>query len=71
MGILHVWLFHWELLATETGFFIWGCSILMGLILYLSGRKIAVTRLIFASTLVSIILACFTVTIDVVTNSAP
>ncbi|TWK98986.1 hypothetical protein CHCC10893_1443 [Bacillus licheniformis] len=34
----------WELLATETGFFIWGCSILMGLILYLSGRKNAVTR---------------------------
>ncbi|TWM43007.1 hypothetical protein CHCC14816_3441 [Bacillus licheniformis] len=44
MGIFHVWLFHWELLATETGFFIWGCSILMGLILYLSGRKNAVTR---------------------------
>ncbi|TWM24545.1 hypothetical protein CHCC14821_1015 [Bacillus paralicheniformis] len=71
MGILYVWLFHWELLATETGCFIWGCSIIMGLILYLTGRKSAMitTRLIFASTLMVIILVCFTLAIDAVTSS--
>jgi len=73
MGILYVWLFHWELLATKTGCFIWSCSIIMGFILYLTGRKSAMitTRLIFASTLMVIILVIFTLAIDAVTSSMP
>ncbi|MDN5388053.1 MULTISPECIES: hypothetical protein [Bacillus] len=72
MGILYVWLFHWELLATKTGCFIWSCSIIMGFILF-TGRKSAMitTRLIFASTLMVIILVIFTLAIDAVTSSMP
>ncbi|MCU9611942.1 hypothetical protein OEV98_00030 [Caldibacillus lycopersici] len=77
--ILYFWIFDWQKLVTEVGLISWIGSILFGIIIYLVYRKLVITeigtliskRIVFATTLMTIILGFFALIIEFITHSMP
>ncbi|WP_430787400.1 hypothetical protein VBD025_16355 [Virgibacillus flavescens] len=77
--ILYFWVFNWKQLITDVGLFSWIGSIILGILIYFIYRifvnadkfTILSKRLIFSSTLLSIILGIFAIAIEFITNSMP
>lgn len=77
--ILYFWVFAWRQLITDVGLISWIGSIILGIVLYLIYRIFVkvdkfVTfskRLIFCTTLMTIILGVFAIAIEIITSSMP
>ncbi|CRK83409.1 hypothetical protein [Neobacillus massiliamazoniensis] len=77
--ILYFWIFDWKKLVTETGLIVWVSSILLGVIIYLLYRRlntaeksIVVTkRIVFTSTLITVLLGFFALIIEFTVSSMP
>ena len=77
--ILYFWIFDWRQLVTEVGLSSWIGSIILGILIYFIYRKFVQSdklatlsrKLIFSSTLMTIILGIFALVIEFITNSMP
>jgi hypothetical protein len=77
--ILYFWIFDWKKLVIETGLIVWVSSILLGVIIYLLYRRlntaeksIVVTkRIVFTSTLITVLLGFFALIIEFTVSSMP
>ena len=78
--ILYFWIFDWKKLVAEVGLISWIGSIIFGVIIYLLYRKLVITekgiiliskRIIFATTLMTILLGVLTLIIEFITSSMP
>ncbi|WP_102691580.1 hypothetical protein [Rummeliibacillus pycnus] len=79
MLILYFWIFDWEKLVTKVGLVIWIGSILLGVIFNLIFRKLVTTengiivsnRIVFATTLLTVLSGFFALIIESLTRSMP
>lgn len=77
--ILYLWIFDWEKLVTQIGLMSWAGSILLGIVVYLAYRKLVSAgktimvgkRIIFSSTLITIVLGILALIIESITSSMP
>ncbi|TCJ01903.1 hypothetical protein [Cytobacillus praedii] len=77
--ILYFWIFDWGNLTTDLGLISWGGSILLGMIIYFAYLNCNCTmknegfliKILFGSTLMTIILCVLTIMIEWISNSMP
>ncbi|MED3575580.1 hypothetical protein ACTHO0_09620 [Cytobacillus praedii] len=77
--ILYFWIFDWENLTTDLGLISWGGSVLLGMIIYFAYLNCNCTikneglpiKILFGSTLMTIILCVLTIMIEWISNSMP
>ncbi|NNU94531.1 hypothetical protein ETC01_15285 [Geobacillus sp. NFOSA3] len=79
LGIVYLWIFDWRHLVTQAGLIIWISSIVLGILLYFTYSKsvksekfiIVSRKVVFSSTLMTIILAILALVIEAITKSMP
>jgi ABC-type sulfate transport system permease subunit len=78
--ILYFWIFDWKKLVTGLGLTAWISSIVLGVIFYLlyqrngnlNAKSFSIfKKILFSSTLMTVILSLLAVAIELVTNSMP
>ena len=77
--ILYFWIVDWEKLVTAVGLSSWIGSILLGVVSYLGYRKLVITekgilaikRIVFATTVMTVLLGVLALIIEFTTSSMP
>lgn len=77
--IIYFWIFDWEKLVTKIGLISWIGSILLGVIIYLLYQKLVITekgivvnkRIVFRTTIITVLLGVFSLIIEFITSSMP
>lgn len=78
-AILYFWVFDWRKLVTQVGLISWIFSIILGIFVYFAYRKfiknqkftVVSRKVLFSSTLMTIVLGVLTLVIEVITRSMP
>jgi len=78
-AILYFWVFDWRKLVTQVGLISWIFSIILGILVYFAYRKFIGNqkftfvnrKVLFSSTLMTIVLGVLTLVIEVITRSMP
>lgn len=77
--ILYLWIVDWEKLITEKAIISWISSILLGVLIYFSYRRLnrsekgilVTSRIVFSSTAMTIFLGIIAIIIEIITSSMP
>jgi hypothetical protein len=78
-AILYFWVFDWRKLATQVGLISWIGSIILGILVYFAYRKfiknqkftVVSRKVLFSSTLMTIVLGVLALVIEAITSSMP
>ncbi|OEF99272.1 hypothetical protein BHF71_09345 [Vulcanibacillus modesticaldus] len=77
--ILYFWVFDWRKLVTQVGLISWISSIILGIIVYFAYREsirnqkftVVSRKILFSSTLMTIVLGVLALVIEAITKSMP
>jgi hypothetical protein len=78
-AILYFWVFDWQKLVTQVGLISWIGSIILGILVYFAYRKfirnqeftVVSRKVLFSSTLMTIVLGVLALVIEAITSTMP